>query len=60
MKPYTILLLSALALFTLSGCSATFSERKAPCPPTASLGSGPCKLIPINIAQIVEKKDLRA
>jgi hypothetical protein len=43
-----ITLISATSL--LQGCSHGFTERSAPCPPTASLSSNPCDPLPINIA----------
>jgi len=39
-----------IASIGLAGCGTTFKERKAPCPPTASLSKNPCDTIPINFA----------
>ena len=45
-----VTLISATSL--LQGCSHGFTERSAPCPPTASLSSNPCDPLPINIAHL--------
>lgn len=46
-KTLTLIAVSAIAL---SGCSHGFTERKAPCPPSAYTGKNPCNPIPINMA----------
>lgn len=40
----------------IQGCATGFKERKAPCPPTASLSSNPCDPLPINIASALINK----
>lgn len=56
LKTLTLIAVSAIAL---SGCSHGFTERKAPCPPTAYIGKNPCNPIPINMAlSNVEGRDL--
>ncbi len=48
----TIFIISFITVSTLglSGCSTSYKERKAPCPPSASLSKNPCKHIPLNLA----------
>lgn len=58
LKTITLIAVSAIAL---SGCSHGFTERKAPCPPTAYTGKNPCNPIPINMASLyMEGKELHS
>lgn len=52
MKTNLRLIIASLALIAVAGCSHGISERKAPCPPSASLSKNPCDHIPINLAEI--------
>lgn len=56
MRTLTLLSIIILSSLALSGCVSGFSERKAPCPPSASLSKNPCNHIPINIALLKEEK----
>lgn len=51
MKTHMKILVMMVSFLILSGCSTTFKERKAPCPPTASLSTNPCNPLPVNVAQ---------
>ena len=51
MKPSLIILTAFLSMSVLNGCSH-YSERKAPCPATASLSKNPCNPLPINVAHL--------
>lgn len=53
----TLIIISATPL--LQGCSHGFTERKAPCPPTASLSSNPCDPLPINVANLTTDELLK-
>ena len=57
-----ILLILTMVCLTplLSGCATGFKERKAPCPPTASLSSNPCDPLPINIAKSSVEQIIKA
>lgn len=56
---FKTLCLLAVSFIALSGCSHGFSERKAPCPPSAHTGKNPCNPLPINVAfKTSDKKDM--
>ena len=56
---FKTLSLMAVSIIVLSGCSHSFSERKAPCPPSAYTGKNPCNPVPINVAfKDVDRKGL--
>jgi len=59
MKKLIILSLLTLPAFAMTGCSSTYKERKAPCPPSASLSHDPCNHIPLNMAMI-EKETMKS
>lgn len=51
MNKAKILTACLIGTLSLSACShSEYREKKAPCSPTAFLGSNPCELIPINFA----------
>jgi len=53
MKRIFLISLLALPALALGGCSSLkYNEKKAPCPPSASMSENPCNHIPINIAAI--------
>jgi hypothetical protein len=51
MTHFITLTCAGMALLLLGGCAHGFSERTAPCPPSASLNDNPCQHLPINIAR---------
>lgn len=53
MKRLILLSLLAIPALALGGCSSLqYNEKKAPCPPSASMSKNPCNHIPINMAEI--------
>lgn len=53
MKRLILLSLFVLPALALGGCSSLpYNEKKAPCPPSASISKNPCNHIPINMAEI--------
>lgn len=53
MKRIFLISLLALPALALGGCSSLkYNEKKAPCPPSASMSENPCNHIPINMAAI--------
>jgi len=52
MKKFITILIILCAAPSLQGCAHGFTERNAPCPPTASLSSNPCDPLPINVATL--------
>lgn len=57
MKKFINISLLTITLLGLSGCASNFIERKAPCPPSASLSQNPCNPMPINLAEIKVKDE---
>jgi len=55
MKKLFFLSLLIIPVFALSGCAGQYKERKAPCPPSASMSTNPCNHIPINLAMIEQE-----
>ncbi len=61
MKRLFLISLLAFPALALGGCSSLkYSEKKAPCPPSASMGKDFCNHIPINVAELSNSRKSKA